>query len=159
MSANMRREGVSIERVISPDVTEPAPGMWSNCLRIGDVLYIAGLTSRDRAGQVVGDDEYTQAANIFARMGHLLAAAGAVPADIVKLNLFLTRIDRREGVWRARREFLDADGTGRCFPVATLVEVSSLQPGVLVEIEAVAYPGLGGRPAETGSAPAQRAAR
>ena len=152
MSVNVSADRAShavIERIVSPDVTEPAPGMWSNCLRAGGVLYIAGLTSRDRAGQVVGDDEYTQAANVFARMGHLLAAAGATPADIVKLNLYLTRIDRREGVWRARREFLEADGTGRCFPAATLVEVSALQPGVLVEIEAVAHPGLGGRPAET----------
>lgn len=140
-----------IERVISPEVTEPAPGLWSNCLRAGGALYISGLTSRDRDGVVVGDDEYTQASTIFRRMGHLLAAAGASSSDIVKLNLYLTRIDRREAVWRARREFLEADGAGRCFPAATLVEVSSLQPGVLVEIEAVAHPGLDGRPSEVGA--------
>lgn len=141
-----------IERILSPEVTEPAPGLWSNCLRAGGVLYVSGLTSRDRAGQVVGDDEYTQARSIFQRMGHLLQAAGAAPGDVVKLNLYLTRIDQREGVWRARREFFDADGAGRCMPAATLVEVRSLQPGVLVEIEAVAHPGLGGRPAEGGVA-------
>lgn len=140
-----------IERVISPEVTEPAPGLWSNCLRAGGVLYISGLTSRDRDGVVVGDDEYTQASTIFRRMGHLLAAAGASSSDIVKLNLYLTRIGRREAVWRARREFLEPDGAGRCFPAATLVEVSSLQPGVLVEIEAVAHPGLDGRPSEVGA--------
>jgi len=138
----------AIQRIVSPEVAEAAPGMWSNCLRAGDVVYLSGLTSRDREGRVVGDDEYTQAATIFRRMDHLLAAAGATRGDIVKLNLYLTRIDRREAVWRARREFLEADGARRCFPAATLVEVSSLQPGVLVEIEAVAHPGLGGRPAE-----------
>lgn len=141
-----------IERVISPELTEPAPGLWSNCLRAGGALYISGLTSRDRSGAVVGDDEYVQATTIFRRMGHLLAAAGASTADIVKLNLYLTRIDQREAVWRARREFLETDGAGRCFPAATLVEVSSLQPGVLLEIEAIAHPGLGGRPSEAGAA-------
>lgn len=139
---------MTIERLISPEVTEPAPGLWSNCLRVDRTVYLSGLTSRDRSGQVVGDDEYTQAATIFARMGHLLAAAGATPNDVVKLNLYLTRIDQRQAVWRARREFFDATGAGLCFPAATLVEVSSLQPGILVEIEAVAHVGQGGRPAE-----------
>lgn len=141
-----------IERITSAEITEPAPGLWSNCLRAGGVIYISGLTSRNREGGVVGDDEYTQATTIFGRMGQLLAAAGASPSDIVKLNLYLTRIDRREAVWRARSEFLEADGAGRCFPAATLVEVSSLQPGVLVEIEAIAHAGLGGRPLEAGGA-------
>lgn len=138
----------SIQRVISPHVREPEPGMWSNCLRAGDTVYVSGLTSRDDKGQVVGDNEYEQAVNIFRRMGHLLAAAGADAADIVKLNLYLTRIDQRHGVWLARQEFLNAGGVTRCFPTATLVEVSGLQPGVLVEIEAVACTGFGGRPVE-----------
>jgi enamine deaminase RidA (YjgF/YER057c/UK114 family) len=141
-----------IERIASPEVREAGPGLWSNALRANGVLYLSGLTSRDAQGRVVGDDEYSQATTIFRRIGHLLAAAGAAPADIVKLNLYLTRIDQREAVWRARREFLDADGAGRCFPAATLVEVSSLQPGILVEIEAIAHPGLGGRPPEVGGA-------
>lgn len=138
-----------IERVVSPAVREPAPGLWSNCLRAGDTVYVSGLTSRDIEGRVVGDDEYTQASNIFKRMGHLLEAAGVTPADVVKLSLFVTRIDQRTGVWQARREFFDAHAPGLSFPAATLVEVRSLQPGVLVEIEAVALAGLGGRPKET----------
>jgi enamine deaminase RidA (YjgF/YER057c/UK114 family) len=137
-----------IERVVSPFVKEAAKGMWSNCIRAGDAIYVSGLTARDDAGRVLGDDEYSQATHIFRRMGHLLAAAGATPADIVKLNLYLTRIEMREGVWTARKEFLNSDDAGLCFPAATLVEVSALQPGVLVEIEAVAYAGLGGRPIE-----------
>lgn len=137
-----------IERVISPDVAEAAEGLWSNCLRAGDFLFISGLTSRDQQGQVVGANEYEQTANIFARMGHLLQAAGARPADIVKLGLFVTDIAERKEVWLARREFLDADQPGLCYPAATLVEVRSLQPGVLVEIDAVAYCGHGGRPVE-----------
>lgn len=145
---------MSIQRITSPEVTEPAPGMWSNCLKAGDFVFISGLTSRDRQQQVVGDDEYTQAATIFQRLGHLLSAAGGTLADVVKLNLYLTRIDRRQGVWRARQEFLEATGAGRCFPAATLVEVSSLQPGVLVEIEAVALLNQGGRPPETTGAAA-----
>ena len=72
-----------------------------------------------------------------------MIAAGGTMADIVKINMYLTRIEHREEVWRARREFFEG-----AFPVATLVEVSSLaQPEILVEIEAVAVLGHGGRPA------------
>jgi enamine deaminase RidA (YjgF/YER057c/UK114 family) len=134
---------MSIERVISPQLPEPPPGLWSNALRVGDMLFISGLTARDAQLKVVGDDEYAQAQVIFARMSHLLKSAGATERDVIKLNLYLTDIDRREGVWKARAEFF----TGS-FPTATLVEVSSLQPDVLVEIEAVAYLNQGGRPDE-----------
>ena len=36
---------MTIHRITSSEVTEPAPGMWSNCLRVGDTVYVAGLTA------------------------------------------------------------------------------------------------------------------
>lgn len=134
---------MTIERIISPEVTEPAPGTWSNCLRVGDTVYVAGLTARDKNLNATGGGEYEQAKLIFERIGHLVVAAGGTMQDVVKINMYLTRIEHREEVWRARREFFQG-----AFPVATLVEVSSLaQPEILVEIEAVAMLGHGGRPA------------
>ncbi|CAN7314564.1 RidA family protein [Variovorax paradoxus] len=134
---------MKIQRITSPEVTEPAPGTWSNCLKVGDTVYVAGLTARDRNLKPAGGCEYDQAKLIFERIGHLVTAAGGTMQDVVKINIFLTRIEHREEVWRARREFFEG-----AFPVATLVEVSSLaQPEILVEIEAVAVLGHGGRPA------------
>lgn len=133
----------TIQRITSPEVTEPAPGTWSNCLRVGDTVYVAGLTARDKDLKPTGGGEYDQAKLIFERIRHLVTASGGTMNDVVKINMYLTRIEHREEVWRARREFFE--GT---FPVATLVEVSSLaQPEILVEIEAVAVLGHGGRPA------------
>ena len=132
-----------IEQITSPHVTEPAPGMWSNCLKCGDTVYIAGLTARDEQLEVTGGDEHAQSQVIFRRMAHLMEAAGGSLRDIVKLNIYLTRITHREAFWRARREFFDG-----AFPVATLVEVSALaEPEILVEIEAVAQLNQGGCPA------------
>jgi enamine deaminase RidA (YjgF/YER057c/UK114 family) len=131
-----------IEQVTSPHVTEPAAGMWSNCLRVGDTVYVCGLTARDAQLKPTGGDEYAQSRLIFERMAHLMHAAGGSLRDVVKLNIYLTRIAHREGVWRARRECFDG-----AFPVATLVEVSALaEPEILVEIEAVAVLNHGGRP-------------
>ena len=121
-----------IVRVTSPEVPEPAPGTWSNCLVVNGVVYLAGMT----AGGMEGD-EYAQSKAIFTKIRHLLEAAGGSMADILKVTIFVTDITQREKVWQARREFF----TGN-FPASTLVQVAALaNPSLKVEIEAVAYIG------------------
>jgi 2-iminobutanoate/2-iminopropanoate deaminase len=126
-----------IVRATSPEVPEPAPGTWSNCLVAGGIAYVAGMTAS--GGDLT--DEYTQAKGIFAKIRDLVEAAGGSTADIVTVTIFVTDISQREKVWQARREFF----TGN-FPASTLVEVRALaSPEILVEIEAVAHIGKGQR--------------
>ena len=123
----------SIARAITPEVPEPAPGTWSNCLVVGGIAYLAGMTASG------GDlsDEYTQSKTIFAKIRHLVEAAGGTMADITKVTIFVTDISQREQVWKARGEFF----TGN-FPASTLVQVAALaNPSLKVEIEAVAHIG------------------
>lgn len=128
------------QRVTSPHVPEPPPETWSNCLVVGNHVFIAGLTARSGTEVVGGDSMYAQARAIFAKIKHLMGAAGGKMGDIVKVNIFVTDIKQREEVWKARREVFSGD-----FPVSTLVEVSALAvPELLVEIEAVALLGAGG---------------
>lgn len=131
-----------IQRVTSPQVAEPPPERWSNAMRVGDVLYTAGHTSRSNDGKAIeGTGEYEQARVIFGKIRHLVAAAGGAMADVVKLNIYVVNIGKNTEVWRARREFFTGD-----FPVSTLVEVKGLAtPEILVEIEAVAHLGAGPR--------------
>jgi 2-iminobutanoate/2-iminopropanoate deaminase len=120
----------SIVRATSPEVPEPAPGTWSNCLVVNGVAYVAGMTAR-------GDDEYTQAKAIFTKIKNLVEAAGGVMADVLKVTIFVTDIKNREQVWKARQEFFIGN-----FPASTLVQVAALADTSLkVEIEAVAYIG------------------
>ena len=122
----------NIVRAISPDVSEPAAGTWSNCLVVGGIAYLAGMTARGAEG-----DEYAQAKAIFTKIRHLVEHAGGSMADIVKVTIFVTDISQREKVWQARREFF----TGN-FPASTLVQVAALaEPSLKVEIEAVAHIG------------------
>ncbi|HKC42299.1 MAG TPA: Rid family hydrolase [Burkholderiales bacterium] len=125
-------------RVSSPAVAEPAPGLWSNCIRVGDAVYVSGMTSRANDGVTIqGKDEYEQAKVIFAKIKHLVEAAGGAMSDVVKITIYVTDIGRNAEVWRARKEAFTGD-----FPASTLVEVSALaNPEILVEIEAVAYIG------------------
>jgi enamine deaminase RidA (YjgF/YER057c/UK114 family) len=127
----------SIVRATTPDVPEPTPGTWSNCLVAGGVAYLAGMTAR---GAELGD-EYAQSTAIFTKIRHLVEAAGGTMADIVKVTIFVTDISQREKVWQARREFF----TGN-FPASTLVQVAALaDPSIKVEIEAVAHIGASQR--------------
>jgi enamine deaminase RidA (YjgF/YER057c/UK114 family) len=135
MPEQVRRATMS--RVTSPDVPEPGPGLWSNCLRVGDAIYVSGLVATGPEGVVGIEVVYAQAHLAFTKIRYLLQAAGATMDDIVKLTIFVTRIDKSAGIRRARSEFFSGD-----FPASSMVEVSRLgRPELLVEIEAVAVAG------------------
>jgi enamine deaminase RidA (YjgF/YER057c/UK114 family) len=127
----------TIVRAVSPQVSEPQPGTWSNCLVAGGIAYVAGMTAS--GGDLT--DEYTQSKAILAKIKHLVEAAGGTMADIVTVTIFVTDISQREKVWQARKEFF----TGN-FPCSTLVQVAALaNPSLKVEINAVAHIGAGPR--------------
>src|SRR3981081_124408 len=115
-----------ITRAISPEVPEPAAETWSNCLVVNGIAYVAGMIARGNDGKIVAGGEYEQAKAIFAKIRHLVEAAGGSMADVVKVIIYVTDITRREEVWRARREVFSGD-----FPVSTLVQVAALaEPAV-----------------------------
>jgi 2-iminobutanoate/2-iminopropanoate deaminase len=127
------------KRIGSPHVPEPPPQTWSNCLVVGNQVFVAGMTARSGSDTPGGNSMYEQARAVFVKIKHLIEAAGGHMDDVVKVNIFVTDIKRREEVWKARREVFTGD-----FPVSTLVEVSALAaPELLVEIEAVAILGAG----------------
>lgn len=125
-------------RIYSDQVTEPAEGMWSNCLKIDQMIFVSGLTARGADGvSVLGDDEYEQSQVIFQKIKDLVEASGAVMDDVVKMTIYVTNMANNSQVWKARKEFF----TGN-FPACTLVEVSALaKPEILLEIEAIAIAG------------------
>jgi len=67
------------QRFISPEVAEYPPGHWSNCIRVGDTVYLSGFTARANDLKTIHGvgDAYEQAKVIFAKIRHCLEAAGA----------------------------------------------------------------------------------
>jgi enamine deaminase RidA (YjgF/YER057c/UK114 family) len=131
---------MSIRRAISPNVPEPPPERWSNCLVVDGIAYVSGMTAR-AGDKVAGADEYEQSKVIFGKIKGMVEAAGGAMADVVKITVYVTNIANNTKVWAARREFFTGD-----FPASTLVEVSALAaPEILVEIEAIAHIGKGKR--------------
>jgi 2-iminobutanoate/2-iminopropanoate deaminase len=127
------------QRVTSPKLAEPALGTWSNCRVHGDQFFVAGMTAGDGKGGVLGDGSmYSQAKEAFTKVKHMVEAAGGTMNDIIRLDIYVTDITQREGVWKARKEFFTGD-----FPTSTLVEVRALAtPQQHVEITATGF--LGG---------------
>ena len=111
----------------------PRPQMFSNARLVGDQIFISGLHAGNGDGGILGDGStYDQARQTFSKIRRLVEAAGGVMDDVVVLRLYLTDIDEKASVGRARAEFFTGD-----FPCSTLVEVSGLvDPRLTVEIEA-----------------------
>ena len=130
---------MKMQRVTSPHVKEAPPGTWSNCRVYGNQVFIAGMTAGSGDGGLLGDGSmYSQAKETFTKIKHLIEAAGGTMNDIIRLDIYVTDIKQREGVWKARREFFSGD-----FPTSTLVEVRALAtPQLLVEVNATGF--LGG---------------
>jgi 2-iminobutanoate/2-iminopropanoate deaminase len=111
---------------------------YADAVVAGDTLYVSGIVPVDASGAVVGGDVVAQARQVFAIMERVLAAAGATPADVVKVTVYLLDVDDRPLINPVRQEFF-----GDTRPASTLVEVSRLAvPGARLEVEAVAH--LGG---------------
>ena len=122
----------------APSVKEPAPRTWSNAKVCGNQFFISGMTAQDGQGKIPGDASmYGQAMETFAKIKAMVEAAGANMDDIIQLNIYVTDIQQRKEVWRAREQFFTGD-----YPCSTLLEVSALAiPELLVEINAVGFIG------------------
>lgn len=125
----MRREELRVHGLPEPI------SHYTDAVRAGDLLFISGCVPVDTEGSLVGgEDVVAQAERVFEQIGAVLDAAGAGPADVVKVTVFLTDIDARPLVNPVRQRFF-----GDARPASTLVEVSRLAvPGARIEVEAVA---------------------
>lgn len=134
---------VQISAVVTPDETEvispaglqsPAlPYSWG--IRAGDVLFVAGATSRDpETYQPVGGDVQAQTRRVFGNIGMILEEAGMGYGDLVSCKVFLDDVRLWGDMNEAYREFVTADDP----PARAAVRGGLMNPAFLVEIQCVA---------------------
>jgi 2-iminobutanoate/2-iminopropanoate deaminase len=136
-----KKMGNKKQRLISDKVVEYPPGHWSNCLRVGDQIWLSGFTARANDLKTIegAGNAYEQARVIFTKVKNCLEAADASMADVVNMTIHVTNMADNKEIWRARQEFFEGD-----FPCSTLVQVAALaQPEILLEITCQAMAGSG----------------
>ena len=125
-----------IEHFASPKGLPPANGYSHATSGTGRLVTISGQLPLTATGELVDEtDDLAQARHVFHNLGLALEAAGATPADVVKLGFYLTNLDDLTDVRTARNEFV-----GEAVPPAsTLVQVAGLVvPGARIEVDALA---------------------
>ena len=127
----MKRREVMVEGVAEPiSHYADAVVVGRHALRLGH-----RARRRVRRASSAATTSSAQARQVFAIMERVLAAAGATPADVVKVTVYLLDVDDRPLINPVRQEFF-----GSTRPASTLVEVSRLAvPGARLEIEAIAH--------------------
>ncbi len=128
-----------IRRLNPPDLGTP-PG-YSQVVEVtaGRLVFIAGQTSLDRDGNLVGKDDFArQVTQVFHNVSVALEAVGFTASNLVKLTVFLRDMERLSDYREARNRFF-ATVSPPAAPTVTLVEVSKLYgPDFLIEVEAIA---------------------
>jgi enamine deaminase RidA (YjgF/YER057c/UK114 family) len=128
-----------IRQVNPPELGSPPGYSQVVEVRAARIVFIAGQTSLDPTGALVGKGDFAaQAAQVFRNLEAALAAVGCGAGNLVKLTVFLRDMGDL-AAYRAARDRFFASVTPRAAPAVTLVEVSKLYgPDFLIEIEAVA---------------------
>jgi len=129
--------------IVNPDALGKPLGQYSQIARVknaSEIVFIAGQLATDRAGGLVGDDNFdAQCVQVFANVGAALASVGGGWKNVVQFTTYLVHSqDVPKFMAFRKREFprMFADGV---YPPNTLLMVDRLvQEPFLVEVQTVA---------------------
>ena len=121
---------------LNPGWERAKTASFSQGVRVGNTIYVSGMTARDADGKVVGPgDMKAQARKTFDNIAAVLAEAGATLDDVVKITAYVTDMSKYAGYSQARAEAF----TGNLPASATVATPALASPELLVEVEAIAY--------------------
>ena len=110
-------------------------GAYSQGIRAGDFVYVAGQGPIDPAtGQIAGETIEEQVRLTLQNVQAVLEAANATTADVVKTTVHLADIGDFQRFNDVYTEFFPD-------PKPARTTVQSVMPGIMVEIDVVAYRG------------------
>jgi 2-iminobutanoate/2-iminopropanoate deaminase len=120
--------------VISTDRSPTPTASYSQATKFGALLFTAGQIPLDpRTGEVVGSTIEEQTRQTLENLKNLLDAAGYCLSDVLKVLIFLKRIDDFAGMNRIYSEYFKTNP-----PARSTVQAEMMNPKLLIELEAVA---------------------
>ncbi len=119
--------------VISTPTAPAAIGTYSQAVRVGETVYLAGQIALDPQTMTLRDgsieDEIHQ---VFTNLREVCVAAGGSLGQIAKLNCFLTDLSHFARVNEIMSQYFQPP-----YPARAAVGVAALPKGATVEIDAI----------------------
>jgi len=123
-----------VQPVSSRNLPTPV-GPYSPGMIFGNLVFVSGQAGREPATGALGADVTAQTEQVLRNIATILEAAGSSLQHVIRCGVFL--VDMNEFP-KMNEVYARAFGAHR--PARTTVEVSGLPgPGLLVEIDAIAY--------------------
>jgi len=122
------------KRIIHTEAAPKAIGTYSQAVRCGNTVYLAGQIGLDPATMELVPGIGPQIERVFENLQAIAAAAGGGLGDVVKLNVYLTDLNNF-----ARFNEIMATYFAEPYPARAAVGVASLPRGALVEADAVMH--------------------
>lgn len=123
-----------------PIATEKAPraiGPYSQAIKAGQWIFLSGQIPIDPAtNQLLSGTIEEETELVLTNSQRVLEAAGASPADVVKVTLFLANMDDFPKVNAVYARFFPSDP-----PARSAVQVARLPKEVGIEVEMTAFVG------------------
>jgi 2-iminobutanoate/2-iminopropanoate deaminase len=123
-----------VREVISTPNAPAAIGPYSQAIRVGNTLYLAGQLGMDpKTGKFAGKDFESQARQALENQKAILTAAGFSLEDVVQCQVFVTDLNNYPKFNTIYKEYFKKD-----FPARAVLEVSRIPADGLIEIMMVA---------------------
>lgn len=125
---------------VSSDKVRMTPGVFSQSVRVGDWLFIAGQDSIGLDQQTIGAGDLVMQTNVsMMHIKDIVEAAGGTLDDVVKTTVYLLEGQDRSLFASTYQRFFKTQKRSQWMPAGLTLGVEDLAPDCLVEIDAVAY--------------------
>lgn len=118
--------------IISTPSAPAAIGTYSQAVRVGRTVYLAGQIGLNPETMTLVDGIDAQIDRVFENMSAVAKAAGGSLEDIVKINVYLTDLANFSKFNEAMARYVPEP-----YPARAVVGVAALPRGALVEADAV----------------------
>ncbi|MEP7309568.1 MAG: RidA family protein [Acidobacteriota bacterium] len=110
-----------------------AVGPYSQAIRAGELLFVAGQIPLDPNGQMVVGAVDVQAQRVLDNIGAILQAAGLSFSDVVRTTVYLADLNDMPAMNHVYGTYFSEP-----YPARATVQVARLPRDVRIEIEAIA---------------------
>ena len=118
--------------IINSSNAPAAIGTYSQAIRVGYTVYLAGQIGLDPATMHLHEGIDAQIDQVFRNLSAVAEEAGGSLDEFVKVNVYLTDLANFAKVNEAMTTFFSAP-----YPARAVVGVAALPRGALVEIDAI----------------------